>query len=290
MKPKEIFAAQRSSDWHSLRNSSVGSSEVSAVLGTSPFQTPFQLWEVKTKRKPAQKVNAAMQRGIDYEDEARELLEKVSGLKFVPRMFEHENYSFMRASLDGITDDLQINCEIKCPSTDGLRKYGQAGEAPPYYLSQMHYQMLCSGAKLTKFFTYYSKDEYYLVDVPANEEIQKDIIQKVSEFWKYIETDTPPPLTDKDYAQVTDESFESVVKQYQTTKMNFKDWETRLKDIEAVLKTKFKSLGHPAIKCGGLSILEYERKGTVNYSVIPELNNVDLEQYRKKSSKVIRIL
>jgi putative phage-type endonuclease len=287
--PKIIEIEQRSSQWLKLRGSSVGSSEVSTVMGTSPFETPFGLWQIKTGRKPPVKVNAAMQRGIDYEDTARDLLERVSGISFTPKMFEHDTKSFMRVSLDGINADHSIICEIKCPTSDGLRQYGKEGKVPQYYESQIEYQMLVSGARKAKFFTWYSNDEFYLIDMEFDEKRGKEIEDKVTEFWQYILSDTPPQLTDKDYKEEISPSWQALAGEYLRLKSQFKDIESRFKEAEAQLKTKFKTLGHPAIKGAGVSLLEYDKKGLVNYSAIPELSNVDLEKYRKKSTKVIRI-
>lgn len=112
---------QRSTLWHQYRSKSIGSSEVSALLGTNPWKTAYTLWEEKTGRRSGQFTNAAMQRGIDFEDEARACLEAQLGLTFTPKVFRRTDKTFLMASLDGITEDGSILCEIKCPSTNGLR-------------------------------------------------------------------------------------------------------------------------------------------------------------------------
>ena len=55
---------QGTPQWHAYRQSRRNASESAAVLGLSPWMTPYQLWLVKTGRlqTPA---TAAMQRCID---------------------------------------------------------------------------------------------------------------------------------------------------------------------------------------------------------------------------------
>ena len=51
MKPKVIKPASHE-DWLKEREYGVGASEVGAILGLSPYETPFSLWLKKTKQVP----------------------------------------------------------------------------------------------------------------------------------------------------------------------------------------------------------------------------------------------
>jgi putative phage-type endonuclease len=281
---------QRSEVWHIARKSSVGSSEVSAILGTNPWKSAYQLWEEKTGRRSGQFTNAAMQRGIDYEDEARACLEAQIGLTFTPKVFRRTDKTFLMASLDGITEDGSTLCEIKCPSTNGLREYAQKGEAPPYYFSQMDYQMLVSGAKEAVFFVWYSNEENYIVRITADENRQLEVETKVTEFWeKYIVTDTPPPLDKKDYFVLDNTAWISDASKYVDLKTRIRDLETQLKEVEDNLKRQFRLAGKSAVTGGGITVQEIERKGTVNTEAILAEYKIDAEKYRGKSTKYLKI-
>ncbi len=39
-----IKAEQRSEEWLKLRREGLGASDIPAVLGISPYKTPYQLW------------------------------------------------------------------------------------------------------------------------------------------------------------------------------------------------------------------------------------------------------
>ena len=53
---------QDTPEWHAHRAQYRNASETAAVLVVSPWQTPYQLWEIRTGRKQPE-VNAAMVRG-----------------------------------------------------------------------------------------------------------------------------------------------------------------------------------------------------------------------------------
>lgn len=58
--------------------------------------------------------------------------------------------------------------------------------------------------------------------------------------------------------------------------------------VEQVEDEIIKTCGHEYEGCG-LRVLEVERKGSVDYTAIPELKNIDLDQYRKPSTKFWQI-
>ena len=61
---------QGSPEWHAHRARSRNASETPVVMGISPWQTPYQLWLLRTGRAE-QKVTPAMRRGSELEAAAR---------------------------------------------------------------------------------------------------------------------------------------------------------------------------------------------------------------------------
>ena len=88
-----------------------------------------------------------------------------------------------------------------------------------------------------------------------------------------------PPEPEHDIR--TDEDFGRLVAAHKDALEMKKSAETELKLIENAIKDVCDG---PA-KGFGLTLSEVERKGNVDYKVVPELEGVDLEPYRKKSSK-----
>ena len=65
-----VKLVQGSPEWHAHRAQYRNASETAIVMGESPWQTPYQLWELRTGRRQPE-VNAAMARGTALEPQAR---------------------------------------------------------------------------------------------------------------------------------------------------------------------------------------------------------------------------
>src|ERR1035437_7322780 len=100
---KIIQLIQGSADWLEYRLKMRNASETAAVLGVSPWCTPYQLWLLKTGRS-VPKATAAMQRGTDLEPAARLAYEAQTGNSMQPLVVQDGAYS---ASLDGMDLDGQ---------------------------------------------------------------------------------------------------------------------------------------------------------------------------------------
>lgn len=98
--------------------------------------------------------NAAMERGVELENEARTEFEKRTGkLVMQPAFYVHPKYNFVGCSPDGEIDDALV--EIKCPAS--MAKHLEALEGDSYansYKWQLQGQMWVTGHKLVKFVSY----------------------------------------------------------------------------------------------------------------------------------------
>ena len=90
---------QGSAEWHTHRLTMRNASESAAVLGISPWTTPYQLWLLKTGRK-TQSTTAAMAHGTAMEPAACSAYELQTGHVMQPLVMQDGDYS---ASLDGNT-------------------------------------------------------------------------------------------------------------------------------------------------------------------------------------------
>jgi len=197
----EIDLEQGSEQWKEYRSTRLGASEISAVLGLSPYMTAFELWQLKTKRKPPIVANFAMQKGIRLEPVARKMVEERFKLDLTPKVFTDDELPFLVASLDGFDEESKINWETKCP---GKEEHYNTHKGPPEkYYYQVQQQMMLSGAEKTLFTTFFE-------DAPKEYKIQHCWVEpdpaafelirlKAKEFWRHVEDDTPPKLSDRDW-------------------------------------------------------------------------------------------
>ena len=83
---------QGTPEWLAHRLKYRNASETPAVMGVSPWVTPYQLWLQRTGRSEA-KVTAAMRRGTELEPVARAAYERLTGHVMEPLVLVEGEYS-----------------------------------------------------------------------------------------------------------------------------------------------------------------------------------------------------
>jgi putative phage-type endonuclease len=199
MKGKIVSVQQNTSDWRVWRDKGLGASDAPIVMGDSPWTTRFQLWGQKTGLLPRQPFNAyqlkAMERGHELEPRARVLVEEGLSLNYPATSFEHKNYPFLRASLDGYNEATNSCLEIKCP---GKKDHEEAvrGEVPGKYKSQVQMQLLVSGCDYSWYVSWAGPGTKLIVHkVLPDIDYHVSLLVHMKEFWKMITDKTPPAFT-----------------------------------------------------------------------------------------------
>ena len=136
LKPQQ---EQRSESWYAKRYNSIGASEVASIFNKSPFCT-LKKYTEKKSLKPTVNTgltfNKFCHHGVKYEPIVQQLYcirENVGITEF--GSIDHEKYSFISASPDGITTEGTM-LEIKCPYSREI-----IGIPPIYYWYQMQQQL-----------------------------------------------------------------------------------------------------------------------------------------------------
>ena len=275
---------QGTPEWHQHRAQSRNASETPAVLGVSPWQTPYELWLIRTGRK-VQAVTPAMQRGTELEPAARAAYEKLTGRVMEPLVLTEGDYS---ASLDGITLDGELILEIKCPfkgQASELWKAAAAGEMPEHYAWQIEHQLMVSGAARAHLCVFDGTDGI-LLEVKPKPETWPRIREAWEQFQQYLDSDTPPPLTDRDTKVRTDVPWQEAAAAYIAAKRLADEAATALDSAKAAL---IALASHTSESGAGVKVTRFWKVGTVDYKKIPELKGVDLEAYRGKAREEVRI-
>jgi putative phage-type endonuclease len=279
-----VKLVQGSPEWHAHRAKYRNASETAIVLGESPWQTPYQLWELRTGRRQPE-VNAAMARGTALEPQARAAYEQLTGQVMQPLVLVEGDYS---ASLDGLTFDGDLLVEIKCPfkgRDSVLWQQVAQGEIPVHYRWQLEHQFMVSKARQGHFYVFEGADGLLLEVSPCPERWQA-IHEAWNGFIRCIETDTPPALMDRDKAIRKDAAWQAAAESYLQLKAESDALATRLDTAKEALL----ALAHHPSEAGfGVAVTRFWKQGSVDYKRVPELQGVDLEPYRKKGGFETRI-
>ena len=279
-----VKLVQGSPEWHAHRAQYRNASETAIVMGESPWQTPYQLWELRSGRRQPE-VNAAMARGTALEPLARTAYEALTGQVMQPLVLVEGDYS---ASLDGLTFEGELLLEIKCPvrgKYSTLWRQVVQGEIPAHYRWQLEHQFLVSKARRGHLYVFDGADGL-LLEVTPHPERWTAIDEAWNAFMACLATDTPPPLSERDKVVRSDAEWQAAAEQYAQLKAEAELLAGRLDTAKEALVGL---ASHPSEVGFGVSVTRYWKAGSVDYKKVPELAGVDLDNYRQKGRWETRV-
>ncbi len=275
---------QGTSEWFTHRRKYRNASETPAVMGLSPWMTPYGLWLERTGRQQ-RPVTGAMRRGLELEPAARAAYEKLTGLVMEPLVLTEGEYS---ASLDGITLEGDLVLEIKCPvrgRDSALWQAVEARELPEHYFWQVQHQLMVAGAALAHVFVF-DGERGILVEQKPQPERWEAIRHDWDAFMQHIIEDTAPPLSKRDTRERNDSAWKTAAETYLRVKQEAEHSAAALDEVKAALVAL---TSHPSESGCGVSVSQFLKKGAVDYKKVPQLKGVDLEAYRKESRMEVRV-
>ena len=269
---------QGSDEWHSLRDGYITASTVPTICGYKGKQAYLDLVERTATGKEQVFDDFTLQifaKGHQYEAMARPDAEEWLESELTSPVFTCEVAGLkLLASLDGLTSDGKHAWECKTLNKK-IRGYRTADDIDLEYLVQMNVQMLCSGAQACLFTGANDNKIEHIGLVKYDPDIIEIIVQQCNEFLIDV---LNFESTETDNAILTD-----MLDTYRSLKESQTEITDKLKTIEADIK-KFVD-GEEQVTCNGFKIAKQVRKGPVDYSSIPVLVGVDLDQYRKSDSE-----
>ncbi len=185
----KIVMEQGTDEWKAWRKTKITATSASIIMGSNPWKTQEDLWNEMLGFTPPQEMNAAMMRGSELEEPARNLFMEISGLHFEPCLYESDEFPWMAASLDGIShlELCDAILEIKCP---GEKSHLEAceGKIKPYYYDQMQHQLAVTGASMCYYFSYRPEctPQYIVIEVYPDVDYQEIMIKHEYEFYKKL--------------------------------------------------------------------------------------------------------
>lgn len=265
---------QNTTDWLKWRHAGLGGSDMPPIMNKSPYKSHFELWEEKIKPEPKfSEPNFIQQKGHDLEPIAREKANLQLGLNLQPKLLQHPEFDFLRCSLDGLDEMVNIFCEIKYVGKNFHK------EIPEKYFPQVQYQ--CFMTNMKGYYIQINDDkDIEILPIEADVEyIQKRLMPAVFNFWDMVKF--------RSY-QVDPLLLESL-DQYKNIKRTI---DNLTEELERHKKTIFE-LTPEKYSYGPYTISTTKRNGDIDYKKLlaEKLPDVDLEPYRKKGSqfKTIRI-
>lgn len=135
-----------------------------------------------------------MRLGHQLEPEARKQYETQIGKFMQPACVQSSQYTWMRASLDGLSTDRKTIVEIKCGGAV-YQKTRKTGRAPSYYYGQLQHIMAVTGNDHIDFWCWWPEErslpafenfEGIRISVKRNLEYIDKLIKIERQFWEQV--------------------------------------------------------------------------------------------------------
>ncbi len=189
-----LDVAQRSESWYAARCGSLGASQIGDAIartktgwGASRANLAARLVAERMTGQPQDSYsNAAMQWGVETEPQARAMYQLETGSEVTEiGLIVHPSIVGTHASPDGLVGDAGL-VEIKCPNTATHIDTLLARTVPGKYITQMQWQMACSGRQWCDFVSFDprmpSDLQLWVCRVERDDERIAELESLVSEF------------------------------------------------------------------------------------------------------------
>jgi putative phage-type endonuclease len=187
------------------RKKGIGGSEVAAVLGLSPWQSPADVWARKKGLIPEQPENFAMKMGKKLEGPVAELYaeqENVELVKVKGSIWNEVHHVF--GTPDRLVKGKSRGVEIKTANPATMHQWGEdgSGDIPLYYATQTALYMSLTGYPEWDVAVLFGTEQFRVYRLQRDLELENMILEKCKEFYEryVIGNEEPAPDASKAYA------------------------------------------------------------------------------------------
>jgi len=276
---KIIELDQSTPEWHQWRADGIGASDISIIMGSSPYKTEYQLWEEKCGFKQADKMNDAMKHGVRNEDRARQWMNSYFQLNLIPICVEDDAISYFKGSLDGYCAATETLVEIKCPITEKTLDRALLQQAVhDYWYDQVQWQiMLCKPKRAILALWDYRNNNCITVEMIGDNERIKTMREKGVEFWKNVQMGRAPKMENKDYNDIDDDELSMLLFDYK----EMCEREKAAAKVKNEIKEKIVKFGKGnSFKCNGYTITKSGLRTSIDFDQM-KLDGIDVDKYKK---------
>lgn len=193
-------AATQRSSWLDWRRKGIGSSDMAAILGVSPFKTALDVYLDKIGEAPDEPATLQQRIGLALEPGVLKLYAEETGREVVDTQMGvmHDQHAFLRATLDAVMSDGKDHRVVEAKTVGGQRagELGDEGsdQVPEHWLTQVHHQMLCVGddCEVVDIAALVRGTEFRIFTVERDAEFVRLIVDAGREFWARVQERRPP--------------------------------------------------------------------------------------------------
>ncbi|MFM0042150.1 YqaJ viral recombinase family nuclease [Paraburkholderia sediminicola] len=187
--------------WLEVRKNGIGGSDAAAAVGLSPYQSALELWLVKTGRDAdlrqpdADDTTEPVYWGTLLEPIVAASYTKQTGnrVRRVNAVLQHPTIPWMLANIDreivGVPTVQILEC--KTAGEFGARLWRDG--VPEYVTLQIQHQLAVTGKRAADVAVLLCGQALEVHRIERDDELIARLVELEAAFWRYVETDTPPP-------------------------------------------------------------------------------------------------
>ena len=208
-------------DFLAARRTGIGGSDIGAILGLSPWRTPYDVFLEKTSPDIAPKESDSMYWGTVLEDVVASEYQIRTGRRVqrVRQTMRHPEYDFAIANIDRavIVPEIAGNVRwkngklttdriLECKTANGFAasEWGEPGTdfVPDSYLCQCQWYLGITDTKVADLAVLIGGNDYRTFTIERDPELFADMIDAAGTFWKNCQKGiAPDPATVQDAAR-----------------------------------------------------------------------------------------
>jgi putative phage-type endonuclease len=196
------LALKTKAEWLDARTQGLGASDAAAVLGASPWKSPFKLYCEKIGLvDPSVEETEAMEWGgllepiiaEKYERETRRSL--IDHGRFTLQISEERPFLFATLDREILRREQHETPGVLEIKTTGIYRAEEWAEEPPLvYQIQLQHQMAVMGWAWGSLAVLIGGQRFLWTDIERNDRFVVALLAAEAEFWRRVELGDPPPV------------------------------------------------------------------------------------------------
>lgn len=182
--------------WLKERQTGIGGSDASAILGFNQWKSAFQLYIDKTSEIVEEIDNEAIHWGNVLEDVVAEEFTRQTGKKVRRRnqTFRHKKHEFMIANID--RDVVGERALLECKTTNAFNAEAWEGDyIPPAYMCQLQHYMSVLDYEKAYIAVLIGGQKFVWKEIKRDDEFIELMIKAEKNFWnEHVKKGVPPEI------------------------------------------------------------------------------------------------
>lgn len=274
------------------RSKYIGSSDIAAIIGISPWRTPLDVYLDKTQGRQEVSAEKAkiFARGHRLEPYILDMYADDTGETLISRgnRYTDGTFPFLAAEIDAETGSGK-NIEAKSTRSDWGKVWGaqMTDEVPVYYNAQAMFGMGINGAEVAEFPVLIGIDDFRIYRVERDQEIITNLKGAAVTFWNdhIVAGVAPEPTTVSDVERLFPWDAGTVIQatdEIRDAYLHLKDLKKKLKFLESEVDDQAEMIklfmrDHQILQFGAEKLLTWKSQKS---------RRIDVELFRTRHPKI----